>query len=169
MARKRTKVPKPTSDDYGSLYRAQHMDGLEKEVRDISGTGQPTSFGMRAKAECKLDAYWNRMVIDWKQYQAGMVIRRLWVAAHMEPNVTGSYGDRVSGNGDWLSACNDAKKTLRTAMESLGGRLQPVAYQVCCDDDWANHKSAGKRGIVVLRDALNRLAAHFKIGDVEAA
>lgn len=168
MARKRKKAAKPSSDDYGSDWRAQHMDGMEKEVRDRSGTGQPTSFGMRAKAECKLDAYWGRMLITWKQYQAGMVIRRLWVAAHMEAKVTGSYGDRIEGNGDWQATCNDAKKTLMQAMESLGGRLQPVAYQVCCEDAWANARSAAKRGLPTLRDALDGLARHFQISDVEA-
>lgn len=170
MGRKRTKAPKPNSDDYGSLYRAQHMDGLEKEVRDRSGTGQPTSFGMRAKAECKLDAYWNRMLVTWKQYQAGMVVRRLFIAAHMQPNVTSSYGERIVGDiQTGLMACNTAKARLRKAMQSIGGSLQPVAYQVCCDDDWANvGRNQRKGGIQLLRQALSALADHFQISDVEA-
>lgn len=165
MARKRKKPDKPSSDDYGSLYRGQHMDGLEKQVREISGTGQPTSYGMRANAECKLDAYWNRMLITWKQYQAGMVIRRLWIAAHMQPNVTGSYGDRISGSGDWMATCNDAKKRLRKAVDGLSWSLRGVVLFVCGDDDWAG----GTRRLVALRKGLDLLAEHFKIGDIEAA
>lgn len=165
MARKRKKTEKPTSDDYGSDWRAQHMDGMEKEVRDRSGTGQPTSFGMRAKAECKLDAYWGRMLITWKQYQAGMVIRRLYIAAHMQPNVTGSYGDRIEGNGDWVATCNDAKKTLRKAIQRLSTPLRGVVLFVCGDDDWAG----GTRRLTALRNGLDQLAEHFQINDAEAA
>lgn len=169
MARKRKKAEKPTSDDYGSDWRAQHMGGLEKEVRDRSTTGQPTSFGMRAKAECVLDVYWKRMAITWKQYQAGMVIRRLYIAANMQPNVTGGYGERIPGHGDWQIACSDAKNKLRKAMQALGGRIQTVAYQVCCDDLWANAGNSTTRGLPMLRRALDQLAEHFQISDVEAA
>lgn len=169
MTRKRKKAEKPTSDDYGSDWRAQHMGGLEKEVRDRSGTGQPTSFGMRANAECVLDAYWNRTQINWKQYQSGLVVRRLYIQASMQPNVTGNYGDRILGNGDWVAACNDAKKALRKAVGSIPGRLRPVVYQVCCDDLSANHRDKGKRGLAVLRDALDCLSGYFQICDVEAA
>lgn len=168
MSRKR-KTAKQTGDDYGSLWRPQHMDGLVKEVRDRSGTGQPTSFGMKARAECVLDCYWNRMQLNWRQYQAGMVIRRLYISAHMQASVTGSYGERIPGHGDWLVTCNDAKKALRKAIGSIPGRLQPVAYQVCCDDMSANHRDSGKRGLPVLREALDNLAEYFQISDVDAA
>lgn len=168
MTRKRKKAVKPSSDDYGSDWRAQHMDGMEKEVRDRSTTGQPTSFGMRAKAECVLDAYWNRMQINWRQYQVGMVIRRLYLSSQMQPRVTGSYGERIAGNGDWLAVTNDAKKTLLDAIAKLQANpvnMKGPVMQVCCDDSWAG----GTRRLEALRLGLDRLADYFQIRDSEAA
>lgn len=166
--KKRTERKPKIVDDYGSDYRQQHMDGLEKEVRERSGTGQPVSYGMRAKAECKLDAYWNRMLITWKQYQAGMVIRRLYLSARMQPRVTGSYGERIEGHGDWMAAMSDAKNTLHAAIHTLPGNpvnMKGPVVLVCCDDDWAG----GTRKLNALRQGLDRLAEYFQIRETEAA
>ena len=169
--RRKTKTTRP-SDDYGSPERALHADGLIKEVRDRLSSGQPKSFGMRAKAECKLDRYWNRMLLNWRQYQAGLIIRRLHIAANMQPWVTMHYEvDHIANAGGfWLDNCNDAKKRLRSALLVLEPKLALVIMRVCGDDEWVN--SGGTyhhRGLSLLRDGLNRLADHFKISDVDLA
>lgn len=156
------------SDDYGPSEREQHMDGMEKEVRGRSGTGQAVSFGMRAKAECKLDAYWNRMLLNWRQYQVGLIVRRLYLSSQMQPRVTGSYGERIAGTGDWMADCNDAKKKLYDALNSVPGNpvnLRGPIMLVCCDDDWAG----GTRKLQALRQGLDRLADYFQIRETEAA
>jgi hypothetical protein len=167
-SRKRTQRETKVVDDYGTSERGQHMGGLEKEVRERSGTGQAVSFGMRAKAECKLDAYWNRMMLTWRQYSAGMVMRRLYLNSYMQPRVTGSYGERIAGTGDWLAGCNDAKKKLLDAVQTLPANplnMKGPVMLVCCDDDWAG----GTRKLQALRQGLDRLADYFQIRDIEAA
>lgn len=115
----------------------------------------------RSVVECRLDWYYTRMLIDDRQYEAGIKFREQCKLALLQPRVSSLYGGAVSGGAGGVLPL-DGLKAIRSATDALPAKMRDVLISVCADDSWASGD------LPLLRDGLTALANHWRLrGDVE--
>lgn len=139
--------------DYGSQVTAKP---IRKGTR-IDPRGDRVQ-GATLQAECWLDRYHNRGQLDDAQHEAGLRFRRAWEAAGLQPHVTGSYGQRITGSGSVTTAAIGGSRTVMEACR-LAGIRSGVLVDVCGLDNAAG----SARRIGWLQEALLTLVREWGI------
>jgi len=133
--------------------RQQHQGGLISEVIDRLPNGKAIMKRLRAMAECVLDAYVIREVINLLEYKAAMRFRKAYLRAvlHVKTDDTG-----VGHHGDTEHAAltpTESEQLLRQAYTVLDMTEKEVIIAVCGHDDW----SGGTYRVKALHSGLEKL------------
>ncbi len=133
--------------------RQQHQGGLISEVIDRLPNGKAIMKRLRAMAECVLDAYVIRSVINLLEYKAGIRFRKAYLRAvlHIKTHDSG-----VGHHGDLEHAAltlTESEQILRQAYEVLDMMEKAVIIAVCGHDDW----SGGTYRVKALHSGLAKL------------
>lgn len=155
--------------DYGTPERARQ----DELVTDLVNDGELGAVKRkRVLRQVPLDRYLGRGEITRAQHDAGEKLQLLYERSGLRQRTTMRYAPRIDSGG--LQAPGGAQsdtrlevmKRLRRALDAVGPMGRGILWAVCCDGrmagDWA--VGAGYRnrdGIVLLRFALDLLAAHF--------
>ena len=160
-------------------FRAQHQS---LETREIQGPGGAEVTVRVNQAESPLGWLASHMdrrgkpLISQEQYLAGERLRKDFTLASLSPRVSAVWGmpapHAARGGGYDASSLNDtmiaAKDRVWSAIDSVGPDLGAILLQICC---YLNGLAEAEKhlgwpvraGKVVLRIALDRLAAHYGI------
>lgn len=163
-----------------SPFEAQHRCFAERTVMAADGSGeQRLRFNL---AESPLSVLGRKRDKDGQAYLAGALIeagerlREDFELAQMGPRVgqnwerflTAGGRGQFNGAGDGPSGPQDARIRVAKALEALGPGLSDIVFRICCFLEGL--ETAEKRlgwsarsGKVVLKIALERLAAHYGI------
>jgi hypothetical protein len=166
-----------------SPFQEQHRLFAERVVMADDGSGeQRLRFNL---AESPLSVLGRKRDKDGVAYlaphliEAGERLREDFELAQMAPRTTQNWqrflttgSDRGSGGGRGPGEGSpDARVRVAKAMEALGPGLSDIVFRICCFLEGL--ETAEKRlgwsarsGKVVLKIALERLAAHYGIADV---
>lgn len=166
--------------DHGTKERKKHggVDYIETISAGV--------LVAKAREECVLDRYWQRMQIIDRLHIAGCRLRGFWMSAAYPAATTSSYGDqRGSRHGDGASLarialrrvlldCGLAHQSLEQPVLVISSTREqrypvvlPIALtevghvtiSVCGLDEWAG----GTKRLDQLREGLRMLADHWKI------
>ncbi len=150
---------------------------MERSI-DSEGVSQPSGsrHGRTVTvnlAESPLGWLRSRGLVDLQQFGAGERLRGDYERASIAPNVTMRWAERVDGGGrdglDPTTAQIAAKRRFDGALAAAGPGLADILWRVVCAGEGlpaaekALHWPA-RAGRLVLTLALDRLAAHYRIG-----
>lgn len=174
------RVPAEGFAEAASPFQEQHRLFAERTVMAEDGSGERRlRFNL---AESPLSVLGRKRDKDGSAYltadliEAGERLREDFELAQMGPRVAqnwerfltaggtrGTFGSSSSGEGS-----NDARTRVARAMEALGPGLSDIVFRICCFLEGL--ETAEKRlgwsarsGKVVLKIALERLAAHYRL------
>ncbi|MBA3324435.1 MAG: helix-turn-helix domain-containing protein [Rhodobacteraceae bacterium] len=169
--------PQPGLAEAASPFQEQHRFFAEREVTSPDGGARRLRFNL---AESPLSVLGRKRDKDGLAYltseliEAGERLREDFELAQMGPRVTqnwerfltaGSRGGVQAGRG-MAEGPQDARTRVAGAMEALGPGLSDIVFRICCFLEGL--ETAEKRlgwsarsGKVVLKIALERLAAHY--------
>lgn len=175
-----TRAPQAGFAEAQSPFQAQHRCFAERTVMASDGSGeQRLRFNL---AESPLSVLGRKRDKDGQAYlaaeliEAGERLREDFELAQMGPRVTQNWerfltaGGRgqFTGAGEGASGPQDARVRVAKALEALGPGLSDIVFRICCFLEGL--ETAEKRlgwsarsGKVVLKIALERLAAHYGI------
>jgi hypothetical protein len=154
----------PLEADYGAPLLRQHAELVLETVPDdppappagaaprSAPAPQAPARRARVRHECRLDWYWDRMLIEERQHQAGLRFRSQWLLATAERHMIASYTIRAPGRAEFTEARLAARARLARALTFLTRPEAAVVISVCGLDEWA----AG--ALPALRTALTTLA-----------
>jgi len=165
-------------------FQAQHRVFAERTVMAEDGSGERRlRFNL---AESPLSVLGRKRDKDGAAYlaadliEAGERLREDFELAQMGPRVTQNWerfltagSERGAGGRGPAEGPSDARARVAKAMEALGPGLSDIVFRICCFLEGL--ETAEKRlgwsarsGKVVLKIALERLAAHYGIAPAEA-
>jgi hypothetical protein len=138
---------------------------IDRELTTAGG-----AKGARVKHECRLDWYWSRALLDDPQHTAGLRFRNDWEIGVVSTGVIGTYEQIITGDRDFTEAQTAARRRLKGAHGALGAIPFSIVLDVCAYDKWASEweRARGwphKSGTVLLREALQELAKHYRLID----
>ncbi len=152
--------------------------------RTVDSEGVPQAAGMRSGrtvtvnlAESPLGWLRSRALIDVTQFEAGERLRADYERASIAPSVTMRWVERIDGGGgdglDPTSAQIAAKRRFDAALAAAGPGLADILWRVVCAGEGLPVAEKAlqwpaRAGRVVLTIALDRLAAHYGIGQALA-
>ena len=138
--------------------RRKKNGGIITETIDRDNNGRAIIQRQRAVAECVLDVYYLREVIDDAEYQAGMKFRKAYLRYALNIKVddsgTGSHGDPEMSS----VIVSESQRIVREAFDVLNDLERSVIIAVC-GDDWAG----GDYRFTALHHGLAKLVAKWKI------
>lgn len=153
--------------------------------RSIDSEGIPQTSGSRRGrsvtinlAESPLGWLRSRGLVDARQFEAGERLRADYERASIAPGVTMRWAARIDGGGhdglDPASAQIAAKRRFDAALAAAGPGLADILWRVVCACEGlpAAEKALQwpvRAGRLVLTLALDRLAAHYGMGQVAQA
>jgi hypothetical protein len=176
---RRERAPAEGFAEAPSPFQEQHRLFAERSVMAEDGSGQRSlRFNL---AESPLSVLGRKRDRDGAAYltadliEAGERLREDFELAQMGPRVAQNWewfltvgGNRGIGGRGPAEGPTDARSRVAKAMESLGPGLSDIVFRVCCFLEGL--ETAEKRlgwsarsGKVVLKIALERLAAHYRI------
>jgi hypothetical protein len=121
-----------------------------------------------------------RGLVDATQFAAGERLRRDFTMAQLTPRMGVNWEAPVVSGGRGASADHQsdiaiaARQRLNRAMAALGPGLSDLAFDICCHLKTLEEAERGRgwaqrAARVVLKIALDRLAAHYGMGVTRAA
>ena len=138
--------------------RRKKNGGIITETIDRDNNGRAIIQRQRAVAECVLDVYYLREIIDDAEYQAGMKFRKAYLRYILHIKVddsgTGSHGDPET----IPMMVMESQQTVREAYAALD-ELERSVLTAVCGDDWAG----GEYRFKALHSGLAKLIAKWKI------
>ncbi|MES3100104.1 DUF6456 domain-containing protein [Sphingomonas faeni] len=153
--------------------------------RSIDSEGIPQTSGSRRGrsvtinlAESPLGWLRSRGLVDARQFEAGERLRADYERASIAPSVTMRWAARIDGGGhdglDPASAQIAAKRRFDAALAAAGPGLADILWRVVCACEGlpAAEKALQwpvRAGRLVLTLALDRLAAHYGMGQAAQA
>ena len=138
-------------------------------IRERRATGRSVTVNLR---ESPLGWLAARGLVTARQVEAGERLRADYERAQLAPSVTMRWSARVDGGGaggDPTGAQLAAKRRFDAAIDAVGAGLRDVLWRVVCAGEAlpAAERALGwpsRAGRVVLTLALDRLAAHYRLG-----
>ena len=153
-------------------FAAQHRLMQDEERPD--GDGGARIVGVNA-GESPLARLKLRGLVDGVQFAAGEKLRRDFTLGQMTPRMGVNWGAPVVSGGRGASADHQsdiavaARQRLNRALAALGPGLSDLAFDICCHLKTLEEAERGRgwaqrAARVVLKIALDRLAAHYGMG-----
>ncbi len=168
-----------------SPFRSQHQSHALRELREPNGAAAMVRVNQAESPLAWLASHTDRQgkpMIGQEQFLAGERLRRDFTLANLQPKVTAMWGMPVNsasrGGGADTGSPNDtmiaAKQRVWRAFDAVGPDLGAILLQVCCHLYGLTEAERqlgwpARAGKVVLRIALDRLAAHYGIAGAFAA
>lgn len=163
-----------------SPFRSQHQSLEMRERREPNGAAAMVRVNHSESPLAWLASHTDRQgepMIGQEQFLAGERLRRDFTLANLQPSVTAMWGMPVNsasrGGGAGTGSLNDtmiaAKDRVWRAVDAVGPDLGAILLQVCCHLNGLAETEPqlgwpARAGKVVLRIALDRLAAHYGMG-----
>jgi Domain of unknown function (DUF6456) len=163
-----------------SPFRSQHQSLEIREMREPNGAAAMVRVNQAESPLAWLASHTDRQgrpMIGEAQFMAGERLRRDFTLANLQPSVTAMWGMPINSagrrGGADTGSLNDtmiaAKERVWRAVDAVGPDLGAILLQVCCHLNGLAQAERhlgwpARAGKVVLRIALDRLAAHYGIG-----
>ena len=161
--RGREKPVPAITPDHGTPELRQHHEVTEVPT-EVAGV-----TAARVDDQMLIDRYLRRGLLGQREWAAASRFFATWRAANPPQSVTGSYRPRVESGHRSVEGAVAAQQEYQAAIQAVGIQLSGVlVHVVICDQpatEWA--RSAGRRttqGMKALKEALDRLAAHYGMG-----
>ena len=154
-------------------FAAQHRLMAQHTITDAAGNERTVAVD---EAESPLMRLRARGLLGDPQFSAGERLRRDFTLARLMPRLCADLSAPAAGSKRAASVASQipdtviaAKQRFDRAMSAVGPELSGILFDVCChlrglesaerDMAWPRHSA-----VVVLRLALDRLAAHYGLG-----
>jgi hypothetical protein len=149
--------------------------------RAIDGEGRSRGRPARSVtvnlAESPLGWLYSRGLVSRTQFDAGEQLRSDWERAQLAPRVTMAWdaapvSGRRGGSSAGLDLSGsqvDAKRRFHAAIDAAGPGLADILWRVVCSGEGMREAESAlgwpaRAGKLVLTLALDRLAAHYRMG-----
>ena len=141
--------------------RRRKNGGIITETIDRDNNGKAIMQRQKAVAECVLDIYYLREIINDAEYQAGMIFRKAYLRyvhnIKTDDTNSGSHGDPEMSS----IMASESQRIVREAYAVLN-ELEISVINSVCGDDWAG----GEYRFKALHNGLTKLIAKWKIAEL---